>query len=345
MRWLDGNRIQIDPPRKPKKITGTRFGAILDVNRWATPFEAWCAITRTYEEPFVDTKYTKAGKVIEPKQAEYVASKFPFAKVVSPTDIYGSDYFRQTWGDFFPENPVFGGMWDFLFADSRDVPQGVIECKTTKRAEDWTDDTPEYYALQAALYATLKGLDSVTMVCSILEDSDYDHPEEFIPDDSNTFFRSFFVSERYPNMRELMQRGYDFWQEYVVRGISPPYDERKDCKILKELRKNNISPESDISALVAEAEALMRDIAGMKEHLKPREDRLKTVTTLIKEYGVGQFREGDTQVVIPGRSGDFVITKTIKTDVDKTALEEAGLLEQYSKTSESYRITSKAREQ
>jgi len=47
IKWLEGNRIQIDPPKRPKKISGTKFGAILGVNPWGTPFEQWCAITRT----------------------------------------------------------------------------------------------------------------------------------------------------------------------------------------------------------------------------------------------------------------------------------------------------------
>ena len=27
--WLEGNRIQIAPPKKTKKITGTRFGSMV----------------------------------------------------------------------------------------------------------------------------------------------------------------------------------------------------------------------------------------------------------------------------------------------------------------------------
>ena len=58
MEWLDGNRIKINPPKRPKRITGTRFASILGLDRWNTPFKTWCAITRTYEEPFVDNVYT-----------------------------------------------------------------------------------------------------------------------------------------------------------------------------------------------------------------------------------------------------------------------------------------------
>lgn len=74
--WIDGNRIQIEPPKKTKKITGTRFATILGLNPWSTEFEMWCAITKTYEEPFEDTIYTVAGKTIEPKQADYMKKSY-----------------------------------------------------------------------------------------------------------------------------------------------------------------------------------------------------------------------------------------------------------------------------
>ena len=74
IKWLEGNRIQIAPPKRTKKITGTRFATILGLNPWSTAFEMWCAITKTYEKPFEDTIYTVAGKTIEPKQARYINS-------------------------------------------------------------------------------------------------------------------------------------------------------------------------------------------------------------------------------------------------------------------------------
>ena len=45
IKWLEGNRLQIDPPKRTKKITGTRFATILGLNPWSTAFEMWCAIT------------------------------------------------------------------------------------------------------------------------------------------------------------------------------------------------------------------------------------------------------------------------------------------------------------
>ena len=113
IKWLEGNRIQIAPPKKTKKITGTRFATILGLNPWSTAFEMWCAITKTYEKPFEDTIYTIAGKTIEPKQAAYMKKSYAM-DIITPTDIWGKDYFNKTWGDFFPDSPHLGGMWDYL---------------------------------------------------------------------------------------------------------------------------------------------------------------------------------------------------------------------------------------
>lgn len=101
--------------------------------------------------------------------------------------------FKKTWGDFFRDIPIFGGMWDYLLVDKEGKPQTVLEMKTTKRSEDWVEDVPEYYALQAALYAYLLGVDDVIMVCSVLGEKDYDDPAAYECKAENTFVRPFKV--------------------------------------------------------------------------------------------------------------------------------------------------------
>ena len=124
MEFISDSRIKVDPPKRPKKLTATRFAAIMNLNKWSSPFAAWCEMTRTYEKPFKETIYTNAGKVIEPKLCEYLRKRY-FMDIKTPTDVYGPDYFKQTWGDFFPQNDALGGMWDFLGDDF------VVEAKTT----------------------------------------------------------------------------------------------------------------------------------------------------------------------------------------------------------------------
>lgn len=341
MIWNSDSTIIIDPPKRPKKITGTRLGAILGVNRWSTPFEAWCAITRTYEEPFVDTKYTRAGKVIEPKQAAYIRLTYGIP-LTSPEDVYGKDYFKKTFGDFFPDIRIFGGMWDYLEQEDGETA-AVYEMKTTKRVEDWEEDIPEYYAIQAALYAYLLGVDEVYMVCSVLEDDDYDDPDSYVCTSENTFVRAFIVSERYPDMHDILTQATHWWNRHVVKGISPKYDETKDAEILKALRQNNVSPDTDLDALLAEAEDLIDRIDSIKALVADEEKRLKKVQSMIKDVCTEKFREGDKQVLVSGPRYDWVTSKSVSVKIDKDKLAEDGILADYSTEETTYKLTKKER--
>lgn len=343
MEWLDGNKIQIIPPKRPKKLTGTRFATILGLNPWSTPFEIWCEVTRTYQKPFEDTIYTIAGKTIEPKQAEYMKQTYFMSNLVTPTDIWGKDYFRQTYGDFFKESPILGGMWDYLLYGKDGKPTTVLEMKTSKRVEDWKDDIPEYYALQAALYAYLLGVDEVIMVASFLEPKDYDNPEQFVCSGENTITRPFKVSERYPDFeKKYVKPALKWWKDYVESGISPAFDERKDAEILKALRTNNLSPETDMAALVKEAEDLKAKLDAHAAEVAEDEKRYKVLTDMIKKAAIAQFRDGDKKVSIAGSTYNWEVSRTSTTKIDKDAMKADGILAKYTTTEDSYRISPKA---
>lgn len=342
MEWLDNNRIQIIPPKKPKKLTATRFATILGLNPWQTPFEVWCEVTRTYAKPFEDTIYTLAGKTIEPKQAEYMKKSYFMTNLVTPTDIWGADYFKRTWGDFFPEIAVLGGMWDYLLYDKDGKPTTVLEMKTSKRVEDWAEDIPEYYALQAALYAYLLGVDDVIMVASFLEDGDYADPSKFVCKGTNTITRPFKVSERYPDFeKRYVKPALKWWHDHVESGVSPAYDEKKDADILKVLRTNNLNPETDMVALVKEAEELKAHIESVQATIAEDEKRYKTLVDMIKKSAISRFREGDKKVSIAGAAYTWEVSRTSTVKIDKDAMKADGVLEKYSTTEDSYRITPK----
>ena len=335
MEFLSDNRIKVDPPKKPKKCTATRFATILGLNAWASPFSAWCEITRTYEAPFEDTIYTKAGKVIEPKICEYLRNTY-FMDIKSPTDVYGEDYFRKTWGDFFPDQKELGGMWDFLGDDF------VVEVKTTKRAEDWALDVPIYYKLQACLYAWLLGFDNVVMTASFLEDKDYANPELFEPSYKNTKIYEFKVSEAFPTFEETyVEPALKFWRDHVETGISPEFDEKKDAEILKVLRKNTVEPEdNDITKLIAEADKLQESIDKAEAKLEEKKKRLKEIDDQVKKYMTTQFRDGDKKVEIGGKKYTWTLTKSERNSLDSTALKKdlPDVFGKYTKTSEVYTL-------
>ena len=340
MQWINSH-LEVTPPKKPKKITATRLATILGLNPWSTPFAAWCEITKTYQEPFTDTVYTIAGKTIEPKQIDYMRKAYGMYNLKTPTDIYGSDYFKKTWGDFFGDIPVLGGMWDSRLDDENGKPEAVLEFKTTKRAEDWANDVPEYYALQAALYAYLLGVDDVIMVASFLEPKDYEQPEAFVPSASNTITVEFKVSERYPDFHRKVAQANAWWNTHVVTGISPDYDEKKDADILKALRTNEVT-DANIDALIAEAEGLKAELEAVYASVADKEKQLKAVTEQIKKTLVGAFRPNDIAVEHKGNQYLWSVSKTESTEIDKAALEADGLLDKYSRKKETFRINTKS---
>lgn len=351
IKW-QGSYISTEPISKNKKITGTHFPTVLGVNPFSTPFEVWCRCTRTFELPFEGNKYTNAGQIIEPKVFDFLRYSMGFGdRIITPEDVYGEDHFKKTWGDFFKDKPIFGGMWDALIADENGKPACVVEIKTVQvdgrsgsLDERWKDgEAPHYQALQAALYAYLLGIDEVLMVAVALEDKkgDYEHPEQVTPSfaNNNVYTDEFKISERYPNFELYIEQAATWWNDYVLTGISPAFDEKKDAEILKALRTNSVTPDTGISDLIEEAETLSSEIEEVMSSVSEKEKRLKIVTDSIKKYALEQFREGDTKVSISGRKYAFTLSKTETVELDKEALKSDGLLEKYTKPKTTYRLT------
>ena len=61
MEWRYGeNRKYIElekPPTRKLRISGHRFPTILGLNKYSTPFQAWCEIVGLVKKPFEENKY------------------------------------------------------------------------------------------------------------------------------------------------------------------------------------------------------------------------------------------------------------------------------------------------
>ncbi len=323
--WLEDGAFQIKPPSKPKKITGTRFATILGLNPWASPFESYCQITRAYEEPFEDNIYTIAGKTIEPKVIDYFESLRPDLKIIRPTDVYGEDPFKATWGDFFKDKPIFGGMWDALAEDENGEGM-VIEIKTTKRSEDWLDGAPDYYKYQAALYAYLLGYKHYTLVVAFLNPEDYEHPEDWKPTPDNIYFVDYEVNEEF---EALVNEVKNWWDFHVVTGISPIPDEGKDEGVLRGLRTNTLELSDETSDLVARAAQLTKQL----EEMKPVETELKEIEAKIKEMLIESMGGDDKYSTVSDQGLTYTVTLSESKRLDSKKLKDAGLYEQFCTTS------------
>ena len=351
VKW-NGSTISVEPPKKPKKITGTHFHSVLGFDPWKTPFEAWCKSTRTYEKPFEGNEFTHAGEVIEPKVYEFLKTSMGFGdRVKRPSDFYGDDYFKKTRGDFFPDDPIFGGMWDFLIlTEDCNSIEYVVEVKSVladgrqgSLDARWKDgEAPHYQALQASLYANRLGIDNVLMVAVPLykELGDYEHPEQVTVSfaEERVYIDEFRVSERYPKFDMYIAKATAWWNEHVLTGISPEFDEKKDAEILTALRTNSVDT-TDLSYLFSRAETLKAEIEEVTATIAPKEKELKAVQEEIKKLALPQFREGDTKVSMRGGKYEWVLSKSTSSDLDKDALEADGLLQKYTKIKTTYRLT------
>lgn len=337
IRWVDSH-IEIDPIKKNKKITGTRLAAVLGMNKWSSPFKAWCEITRTYEEPFEDTIYTIAGKTIEPIIIDFLKERL-YLDLETPTDVWGSDYFKKTWGDFYKDRETFGGMWDVKSRDGRTM----VEIKTTKRSEDWISDVPEYYLIQGFLYAYLSDCKEVVFPCAFLTDADYQAPEKFKPVlGKNLVVYTYKMEDLLRRYNYVIVEAEHFWHKYVLTGISPDYDEKRDADIIKALRTATETPEGEeAETLIKEIDELEYQLEALKKQMKPIETELKGKSDALKKYLKTKVTDDIDKVEINSPRYVWTLQRVNGTTIDKDALEADGILTKYQKPTTTYKLTNK----
>lgn len=325
------NHVELEKIGKVKKITGTRLGTILGLNPWSTPFEAWCDMTKLYKEPFIDTIYTEAGKIIEPKIIKYLNDEVYPGRVVGPEEYFGADYPKMRF-DFWPNEPLFGGMWDALILNKNSgQPRAVIEIKTTKRAEDWEHDVPLYYKLQAMLYAQLLGLRHFIFAVAFLDEEIYENPSAFIASSETVKVMPFTLNQAY--IGEQMHLAIQWHGDHILTKTSPDFDEKKDAEILKELRTNRIEATETIDDYLAILDEVRPIIEANEVAMKEYTDKLKKAEDGLKKELESQFKDQDKTVAISSKRYEFRLNRTIKNedvfDMDQFKKDHPELYDQY----------------
>ena len=237
--WNTDKTVSVPPIDNPKLITGRRLLSVLGANRYETPFAAWCAMMRVYEPPFKDNQFTRAGRIVEEKQYQYIAERIKQGKknltILSPDEYFGPDAKSATGFNFF-DDEIFGGMWDYLLMEGNNV-SAVFEMKTMREAKRTIADEKQKVdeaSWQASLYAHLLGVNSYMVVLSYLKDEDYDSPENYICTPENTIIKKRKVGSDF--RRKALPAAKAWWEAHILSGKSPEYDEMKDHDILIELR-------------------------------------------------------------------------------------------------------------
>lgn len=331
---IKDNHIELEKLGKTKKITGTRLATILGLNAWSTPFEAWCDITKLYAKPFEDTIYTIAGKTIEPKIIKYLNDQVFPGRVVDPETYFGKDYSKMRF-DFWPSDPIFGGMWDALIVNKKTgAPKVVIEVKTTKRAEDWEKDIPLYYKIQAMLYAKLLNVTQVVFAVAFLDDSIYEDPTKFVASDETVKVMQFDLDDKV--ISNYMVEAIEFHQKYINNLRSPDFDEKKDAEILKELRTNRVEATESIEDYLYVLDVVRPIVEANEREMKPLIDRLKIAEDGLKKELEAKFTDQDNTVAIKSGLYEFKVNRSIK---DETTFNEVKFKKDHPDLYAEYTIT------
>lgn len=342
--WKYGDEkknIVIEPPKQKKRITGHRLSSVLGLNKYQSPFAAWCEIVKLAQPDFEDNKYTLAGKALEPKIISYVAEQLP--NIVSIEDYYGNNFEDYRYNNFKDDSDIFGGVIDAVSTlnDKKTITM-ILECKTSSKPQEWANNNvPTEYLLQGALYSYLKGLDKIVFACTFLQDADYNHPENVEVNKDNTTIvikdlkdMLFEVNGEYLTIQDCMERANLWWDKYVLTGISPEFDEKEDKEYLDIIRALDATQDNELEDVCEQAYDIYQKIQELKASsgIDALEKQLKQFETRIKEKMV----EEDISTC-----GMYSVRKSSKMKFNEDVFKEENpsMYESYLEETESYTLT------
>lgn len=337
----DRNKIIIEPPKQRLRITGHRMASVLGLNQYQSPFGAWAEITKLVKLPFEDTKYTLAGKAIEPKIIDYVRKQLP--NIASIEEYYGNSFEEYRYNNFKDDSDRFGGVIDAVSTlNDKQTITMILECKTSSKPQLWTNgNVPVEYLLQGALYSYLKGLDKIVFACTFLKDSDYNHPEMVEVTKDNTIIvikdlkdMLFEVDGEYLTIQDCMQKASDWWDTYIETGVSPEFDEKADKEYLDIIRSTDATQDNELEVVCSRAFEIHQQIQELKvsSGIDELEKQLKQLESSIKNKMV----EEDIS-----SCGMYNLKRTVKNKFDEESFKEdnSELYDKYTTEVESYTLS------
>ena len=317
---LDGNRfIVTDKNRNYGKITGTGMAGLLGKSKWATPFSTTARMLRLFEEDISAKKEVNAGIVLEPKILDYVGA------------LHGDALFEKREGshedwksDF--DDPIFGGHIDGMMPDGT-----VVEVKTTRNPEDWVNGPPEYYWIQASLYAHFLKSDKIIFLVGFTDEKTLSDPESWEPNEKTVAQIEVPIIDGFDKMMDEAKRIYEdtVLQDRTAERSDSPIDTR-----VFNLIHSQIWTDEDVQDAIGELRVNQKMMDGYKELEKEIQDQKDAILLYLQSHKMDTVSDSLSTVKL---------SKYTRRSLDTDALKRDGLYETYSKetTVESIRIGKK----
>ena len=250
-----------------KKITGSRFASILNLNKFVSPIQAWCIIVNIYKDE-IDPTLAKVGTIIEPKIRDYVSKVMNIKfKVYNPIEV--------NWNVF--NDDIFGGIPDGepidetgKFIYDKDFP--MLEIKTSsedkltyekingsfrlkkdknnypivkelgKKKESWFINNQlnvsDEYCLQLLLYLYLRKVNNGMFAVVFLKPEDYVYPEKFDVSKHEIHFAKLNI-KNFKNLQNIIDYAREWYKLYVMdKHYSMPLEEHDKKWLSEELGIN-----------------------------------------------------------------------------------------------------------
>lgn len=251
---------------KFKKITGSRFASILNMNNFSSPVKTWAIMVGIYSEP-MDKMIADAGNIIEPKIKDYVEQKTgikykqynPFEinfDVFSDIEIFGGipdgepinaenkvDYtnhpmleIKTTAIDSFmykKEGTIF-----VLQKDENNAP--IVKSEGTKR-EKWFDSDkniviPIEYKMQLGLYCYLRKITKGLFAICFLKKQDYLEPKKCDVNKREVKLINFNVNLEL--LKHYIDQAEKWYKDFILTGKSPSLTQEDLEWLQLELKQN-----------------------------------------------------------------------------------------------------------
>ena len=310
IRAPNGALVVTDKKAPYGKITGTRLAAVVGKSRWDTPFTAIAKIMRLFNEE-LDSKELRAGTVIEPKILEYIGA--------TPGDVIFGERKgnHEEWKSDF-DDEIFGGHIDGQMPDG-----SIVEVKTTKNPEDWLNGPPEYYWIQASLYAHFLGTDKIIFMVGFTDADILADPDSFVCNEKTVARYDVGII---PGFDDMLRKARDIYLSTVAADHTPipDFSNPNDYRVF-ELLNAQIWDEKDVKARVDDLvnlQARMNDYKDIEKKVSEAKERLS------------MYMGTHDVEVVNGTNFDVKINKITKQIVDTDALKRDGVFNIYTKKAE-----------
>ena len=232
--------------------------------------------------------------------------------------------------DAWAEYVVYGGM-----------PLAVLEPNESERANYlsglfervYIADVAERYGVEDAYLGSL--IDVVASSVGSLT-----NPRKL----ANTLNSVHHANTSDKTVKKYLDAATRWWNQHVLTGISPDYDETADAETLKALCTAHVMPDTPLQDLIAEGEALQAQIEEVEAQLKEPNKRLKAIKETIRERLKESLSPTTDHAELTGGKYVWKLACIQSETVDTDALEADGLFEKYSRPTTTYRMTLKKRE-